>query len=196
MDKIAELKQLVGEDVADEILSTSKTLTTRAERLGLKFKENNMPKDFQEFMAAYQAFKAFNAGDGEAAEFDDEVLFDEPVAEPVAEKEVTEKMDTSTIESAVMKAVKAAFAEMKAYDGKVDEKKADKELDALKAENAQLLTAVKELTDRVTALEQPVAPALNGGFRVTDNPQETGKALRGAASNGTLAVLDALGGIQ
>jgi hypothetical protein len=150
--------------------------------------------DFAEFMAAYQAFKAFNAGDAGTAdvEDDDEV---QPVVEPVTEA-VAVKMDDGAIERAVMKAVKAAFAEMKAMDGKMEDKKADKELSSLKAENAELLTAVKALTDRVAALEQPIAPTMNGGYRVTDNPQSVGKELRGVSPNGTLAVLDALGGIQ
>lgn len=193
MDKIQELKQLVGDEVADEILSTSKTLTTRAERLGLKYKENKMA-DFAEFMAAYQAFKAYTAGDAGTADVEDDDAVD-PVVEPATEA-VAVKMDEGAIERAVMKAVKAAFAEMKAMDGKMEDKKADKELSSLKAENAELLTAVKALTDRVAALEQPIAPAMNGGYRVTDNPQNVGKELRGVSPNGTIAVLDALGGIQ
>ena len=154
-----------------------------------------MANDFGEFMAAYQAYTAFkSAGDAGAADVEDDDAVD-PVVEPVTEA-VAVKMDEGAIERAVMKAVKTAFAEMKAMDGKVEDKKADKELNILKAENAQLLTAVKALTDRVAALEQPIAPAMNGGYRVTDNPQNVGKELRGVSHNGTLAVLDALGGIQ
>jgi hypothetical protein len=181
MDKIQELKQVVGDEVADEILSTSKTLTTRAERLGLKYKENKMA-DFAEFMAAYQAFKAYTAGDAGTADVEDDDAVD-PVVEPVTEA-VAVKMDDGAIERAVMKAVKAAFAEMKAMDGKMEDKKADKELSSLKAENAELLTAVKALTDRVAALEQPIAPTMNGGYRMTatSNPQEVGKELRGMMS--------------
>ena len=198
MDKIAELKQLVGEDVADEILSTSKNLTTRAKRLGLRYKEAHMPK-FDEFLAAYKAYEAFNAdGDGEAADFDDEVLFeDETVIEVETEKETTVKMETRMIEDAVMKAAKAAFAEMRtdSEEGeKVDDKKT-KELAALKEANLSLIETVKELSDRVAALEQPIASG--SGYRLTDtNPQATAKELQGAAANGTVGLIDSLGGIQ
>lgn len=189
MDKITELKQLVGEDVAGEILATSKQLTHRAKRLGLKHKEAGMPQqDFAEFMAAYQAFKALNAGNaGEVAEFDDEVLYDDPVVEPVVEevKEVT-------LEEVVTKAVKSAFAEMRA-ETEAGEK--TKELATLKATNAQLLKTVKELSDRVAALEQPVAPQNTAGYRITDNPQETAKTL-GASVSGAVEVLDMLGGFN
>ena len=193
MDKIQELKQLVGEDVAKEILSASDKLTTRAKRLGLKYKENGMAQnDFAEFVAAYQAFKAFNAGEGEVAELDET---EEETVE-IVEKEVATKMDTSAIENAVMKAVKAAFGEMRGGSEEEDDKAKAKELDAVKAANAQLVQTVKELADRVALLEQPVAPQLNGGYRLTDNPQETAKMLSGAAHNGTLDVLDALGGLN
>jgi hypothetical protein len=195
MDKIQELKQLVGEDVAGEILAASDKLTTRAKRLGLKFKEADMPNNFAEFMAAYKAYQAFNAEAVEEAELDE--ALDEQEVEIEVEKEITTKMDTAVIEQAVMKAVKAAFGEMRAGEDMEDDDKAKaKELDEVKATNAQLLQTVKALSDRVAALEQPIAPQLNGGFRVTDNPQETGKALSGASHNGTVAVLDMLGGIQ
>ena len=142
MDKLAELKALVGEDVAEEILSTSKSLTTRAERLGLRYKEAHMPtKEFDKLFAAYKAIKAleeFSAeGDGEAADFDDEVLFEDDTlieVEVETEKAQTAKMDTRMIEDAVMKAVKAAFAEMRADDDmEEDGMKAKKELDDVKA---------------------------------------------------------------
>jgi hypothetical protein len=193
MDKIQELKQLVGEDVAGEILAASDKLTTRAKRLGLKFKEADMPNNFAEFMAAYKAYQAFNAEAVEEAELDET---EEETVEIEVEKEIAAKMDTSAIENAVMKAVKAAFGEMRAGYEEDDDKAKAKELDEVKATNAQLLQTVKALSDRVAALEQPIAPQLNGGFRVTDNPQETGKALSGASHNGTVAVLDMLGGIQ
>lgn len=201
MDKLAELKALVGEDVAEEILSTSKSLTTRAERLGLKYKEAYMPNEFNDFLAAYKAFKAYNAdGDGEAADFDDEVLFEDDTlieVEVETEKAQTAKMDTRMIEDAVMKAVKAAFAEMRtSYEESEDmAEKKTKELDTLKEANAALLKTVKELSDRVAALEQPIASG--SGYRLTDvNPQTTAKELQGAAVNGTIGLLDSLGGIQ
>lgn len=180
MDKIKALKQLVGEDVAEEILSTSKQLTTRAERLGLKYKEAQMPNDFESFLAAYKAYQAYSEGDGEAVEFDDEVLFDE---EPAVELDVEEKamkVDTKMIEDAVMKAVKAAFAEMRADDDmEEDDMKAKKELDDAKAANAQLVAQLKELSDRIAALEQPIG-AVGTGYRLTDtNPQATSKELQG-----------------
>lgn len=199
MDKLAELKALVGEDVAEEILSTSKSLTTRAKRLGLRYKEAHMPNEFNDFLAAYKAFKAYNAdGNGEAAAFDDEVLFEDDTVievEVETEKAQTAKMDTRMIEDAVMKAVKAAFAEMRADDDMEEDGMKAKELDTLKEANAALLKTVKELSDRVTALEQPIASG--SGYRLTDvNPQTTAKELQGAAVNGTIGLLDSLGGIQ
>ena len=203
MDKIKALKQLVGEDVAEEILSTSKSLTTRAKRLGLRYKEAHMPtKEFDKLFAAYKAIKAleeFSAeGDGEAADFDDEVLFEDDTlieVEVETEKAQTAKMDTRMIEDAVMKAVKAAFAEMRADDDMEEDGMKAKEIDTLKEANAALLKTVKELSDRVTALEQPIASG--SGYRLTDvNPQTTAKELQGAAVNGTIGLLDSLGGIQ
>jgi uncharacterized small protein (DUF1192 family) len=96
------------------------------------------------------------------------------------------------IEKAVMRAVKAAFLEMQ---GEEDEDEKGKELATIKEANAQLLKTVKELSERVAALEQPIAPQLNGGYRVTDNPQQTAKAL-GAAVSEAAGVLDLLGGIN
>ena len=199
MDKIKALKQLVGDDVAEEIISTSKSMDSRAKRLGLKYKENGM--NLEDEFSAFKAFLAYkSAGQAEQPDdFDEEFFDDEAQEKEAAKPDMTAKMDYKPIEDAVMKAIKAAFAEIRGgMEDEMNEKAEQKALDrtkALKAQNAELLETVKALTARVEALELPIASG--AGYRLTDvNPQTTAKELQGAAVNGTIGLLDSLGGIQ
>lgn len=182
MDRIARLKMLVGSDITDEILGKANQLKDRAERLGLKHKENSMDKDLMKFMAAYKAWQELEASET-AESFDDEALYEEQVDEVIEQKAYDKRM-----EDMIMKAVKAAFAEMRAADSEMEEedkmddkkqKEADPVLVALQQQNEQLATALKQLSDRIAHLEQPIA---NGsGYRLTDvvNPQQAMKENRG-----------------
>jgi hypothetical protein len=196
VDKRLALKQLVGEDVAGEILTTSKELDSQAQRLGLKHKEAVMAQDeLEEFLAAYKAFKAFKADEGAD---DDEVEVEDYETEEDTVDEVEEKAmqyDMKALEGAVTRAVKMAFADMQGDDDEEEDKAAKKELDGLKATNAQLARTVKELSARVAALEQPISPN-SAGYRLTDaDPQLAAKALKNGAVNPDSAkALDSLGG--
>ena len=200
VDKRMALKQLVGEDVAGEILTTSKELDSQAQRLGLKHKEAVMAQDneLEEFLAAYKAFKAFKADEGadndevEVEDYDYET--EEDAVDEVEEKAM--QYDMKALEGAVTRAVKMAFADMQGEDDDMEDKAAKKELDGLKATNAQLAKTVKELATRVAALEQPISPN-SAGYRLTDaDPQLAAKALKNGAVNPDSAkALDILGGL-
>jgi len=199
VDKRMALKQLVDEDVAGEILTTSKELNSQAQRHGLKHKEAVMAQDeLDEFLAAYKAFKAFKADEGadddevEVEDYDYET--EEDTVDEVEEKAM--QYDMKALEGAVTRAVKMAFADMRGEDDEEEEKAAKKELDTLKATNAQLAKTVKELATRVAALEQPISPN-SAGYRLTDaDPQLAAKALKNGAVNPDSAkALDILGGL-
>jgi hypothetical protein len=198
VDKRLALKNLVGDDVAGEILQTSKQLENRAERLGLKHKENQMAQDdLEEFLAAYKAFKAFKDGE-DTVEEEVEVEDYDYETEDEAVEEVEEKAmqyDMKALEGAVTRAVKMAFADMRMDDDEEEEKATKKELSALKATNAQLSRTIKELSARVAALEQPISPNA-AGYRLTDaDPQLSAKALKNGSVNPDSAkALDILGG--
>jgi len=198
VDKRLALKNLVGDDVAGEILQTSKQLDGQAQRLGLKHKEATMAQDdLDEFLAAYKAFKAFKADEG-ADETEVEVEDYDYETEDDAVDEVEEKAmqyDMKALEGAVTRAVKMAFADMRGEDDDMEDKAAKKELDTLKATNAQLAKTVKELAARLDALEQPISPN-SAGYRLTDaDPQLAAKALKNGSVNPDSAkALDILGG--
>ena len=198
VDKRLALKNLVGDDVAGEILQTSKQLDGQAQRLGLKHKENQMQEnDLDGFLAAYKAWMAFKDGEDTA---DEEVSVEDYdyETEDDAVDEVEEKAmqyDMKALEGAVTRAVKMAFADMRGEDDDMEDKAAKKELDTLKATNAQLAKTVKELAARLDALEQPISPN-SAGYRLTDaDPQLAAKALKNGSVNPDSAkALDILGG--